>query len=91
VSGGSVRRAPWPALVAIALIPLASGCLGHGEGPFLYLDYRIANLADEDLSAYLGPHCGSARLLEDRLEVERDAYRDLGQYRPFLVVEPDEG
>lgn len=75
---------------------------GDGEGPTLWLNYTLVNLGNENRSAYLGPHCGTARPSTEWIRagedgwttrdtyrsvfVEENAYTDLGSKRPFLVV-----
>ncbi|HEX9815816.1 MAG TPA: hypothetical protein VGB18_02450 [Candidatus Thermoplasmatota archaeon] len=76
------------ALPLLVLI-LFGGCLG--EGPILYLEYTLFNLGSHDREASPGPHCGTARVEDDTARVERTAYNQISDRRPFLIVEPDLG
>ena len=75
---------------------------GDGVGPTLWLNYTLVNRGAESRSAYLGPHCGTARPSTEWVRsgddgwttrdtygsvfVEEDAYAELGPKRPFVVV-----
>lgn len=56
----------------------------------MVLEYDLESLEATDREASFGPHCGTARLAGDRVEVERTAYEEIGR-RSFLVVDFGEG
>lgn len=74
-------------LAALSMVFL-SGCVGMGEGPTILLEYSLESLSGGQRDASLGPHCGTAIVEGDHVEVERKAYKGLGKGRPFLIVEP---
>lgn len=77
---------PLLALLPLLALPLLAGCTAADvDGPVLVLRYTLHRQGDLQ-EANPGPHCGTARVADGRVVVERDAWREAGSGRDGLLV-----